>query len=147
MGSEMCIRDSSSNFPNRLVQQREINSRKKAFPCFCLCKSRPAASAASLGYIRFQAVIMLAASAASLRGGRASGQLDHGIVFVFFRECSSLIKQVPDGFICMPVSGVTFRLPRSFGTDQEIHGVQTSPEKLAASRKPEILPMFDLVGR
>ena len=37
-----------------------------------------AASAASPVYIKFQAVIKSAASAASLRGGRASGRLDHG---------------------------------------------------------------------
>ena len=37
-----------------------------------------AASAASLDYVKFQAVIKSAASAASLRGGRASGRLDHG---------------------------------------------------------------------
>ena len=38
-----------------------------------------AASAASLDYVKFQAVIKAAASGASLRGGRASGQLDHGV--------------------------------------------------------------------
>ena len=38
-----------------------------------------AASAASPDYIKFQAMIKSAASAASLRGGRASGRLDHGL--------------------------------------------------------------------
>ena len=42
-----------------------------------------AASAASPGYVKFQAVIKSAASAASLRGGRASGRLDHGYVLHF----------------------------------------------------------------
>ena len=41
--------------------------------------NKSAASAASLDYAKFQAVIKLAASAASLRGGRASGRLDHGL--------------------------------------------------------------------
>ena len=44
--------------------------------------NKSAASAASPGYVKFQAVIELAASATSLRGGRASGRLDH--VFLFF---------------------------------------------------------------
>ena len=39
--------------------------------------NKSAASAASLDYVKFQAVIKSAASAASLRGGRASGRLDH----------------------------------------------------------------------
>ena len=39
--------------------------------------NKSAASAASLDYVKFQAVIQSAASAASLRGGRASGRLDH----------------------------------------------------------------------
>ena len=42
--------------------------------------NKSAASAASPVYVNFQAVIKSAASAASLRGGRASGRLDH----VFF---------------------------------------------------------------
>ena len=37
-----------------------------------------AASAASLDYAKFEAVIKSAASADSLRGSRASGRLDHG---------------------------------------------------------------------
>ena len=44
--------------------------------------NQSAASAASLDSIKFQAVIKSAASAASLHGGCASGQLDH--VFFFF---------------------------------------------------------------
>ena len=40
--------------------------------------NKSAASAASPDYANFQAVIKSAASAASLRGGRASGRLDHG---------------------------------------------------------------------
>ena len=40
--------------------------------------NKSAASAASLDYVKFQAVIKSAASAASLRRGRASGRLDHG---------------------------------------------------------------------
>ena len=42
--------------------------------------NKSAASAASPDYEMFQAVIQSAASAAPLRGGRASGRLDH----VFF---------------------------------------------------------------
>ena len=43
--------------------------------------NKSAASAASLDYVKFQAVIKSAVSAASLRGGRASGRLDHGYFF------------------------------------------------------------------
>ena len=39
--------------------------------------NKSAASAASLDYVKFQAVIKSAASASSLRRGRASGRLDH----------------------------------------------------------------------
>ena len=46
--------------------------------------NKSAASAASPDYVKFQAVIKLAASAASLRGGRASGRLDHGVFFSQF---------------------------------------------------------------
>ena len=42
-----------------------------------------AASTASLDCVKFQAVIKSAACAASLRGGRASGRLDHA----FFAIC------------------------------------------------------------
>ena len=43
--------------------------------------NKSAASAASLDYVKFQAVIKSAASAASLRGGPSSGRLDHGPFF------------------------------------------------------------------
>ena len=49
---------------------------------------KSAASAASLDYVKFQALIKSAASAASLRGGRASGRLDHGYVFAIFGRTS-----------------------------------------------------------
>ena len=42
-----------------------------------------AASAAFRNYVKFQAMIKSAASAASLRGGRASGRLDHGLFLQF----------------------------------------------------------------
>ena len=47
-----------------------------------------AASAASPDYVKFQAMIKSAASAASLRGGRASGRLDLGVFFVIFGRAS-----------------------------------------------------------
>ena len=50
--------------------------------------NKSAASAASLDYVKFQAVIKSAASAASLRGGRASGRLDHGSFFAIFGRAS-----------------------------------------------------------
>ena len=53
---------------------------------FC---NKSAASAASLDYVKFQAVIKSAASAASLRGGRASGRLDHGFFFATFGRASA----------------------------------------------------------
>ena len=43
---------------------------------------------ASPDYLEFQAVIKSAASAASLRGGRASGRLDHGFLFAIFGRAS-----------------------------------------------------------
>ena len=49
-----------------------------------------AAGAAPLDYVKLQAVIKLAATAASLRGGRASGRLDHGH---FFRKAALAAKQ------------------------------------------------------
>ena len=45
--------------------------------------NKSAASAASLDYVKFQAVIKSATSAASLRGGRASGRVDHGFFVQF----------------------------------------------------------------
>ena len=51
--------------------------------------NKSAASAASPDYVKFQAVIKSAASAASLRGGRASG-LDHGsLVFALVGRASA----------------------------------------------------------
>ena len=49
---------------------------------------KSAASAASPDHVKFQAVIKSAASAASLRGGRASGRFDHGLLFAFFGRAS-----------------------------------------------------------
>ena len=46
--------------------------------------NKSAARAASPDYVEFQAVIKSAASAASLRGGRASGRLDHGFFVQFW---------------------------------------------------------------
>ena len=49
-----------------------------------------AASAASPDSVKSQAVVKSAASAASLRGGRASGRLDHGLFLLqFFRRASA----------------------------------------------------------
>ena len=45
--------------------------------------NKPAASAASPYYVKFQAVIKSAAGAASLRGGGASDRLDHGFLLQF----------------------------------------------------------------
>ena len=50
--------------------------------------NKSAASAASPDYVKFQAVIKSAASAASLRGGRASGRLDHGFFCAIFGRAS-----------------------------------------------------------
>ena len=54
---------------------------------------KSAACAASPDYVKFQAVIKSAASAASLRGGRASGRLDHGLFFAIF-GCTSGQKMI-----------------------------------------------------
>ena len=50
--------------------------------------NKSAASAASTDYVKFQAGIKSAASAASLRGGRASGRLDHVVFFAIFGRAS-----------------------------------------------------------
>ena len=50
--------------------------------------NKSAASAASLDYVKFEAVIKSAGSAASLRGGRASGRLDHGFFCAIFGRAS-----------------------------------------------------------
>ena len=63
-----------------------IDGRTSAFLDFFAVQefaNKSAASAASLDYVKFQAVIKSAASAASPRGGRASGRLDHGFLLQF----------------------------------------------------------------
>ena len=52
---------------------------------------RSAASAASPDYVEFQAVIKSAASTASLRGGRASGRLNHGYFSQFLAVLAAKI--------------------------------------------------------
>ena len=54
--------------------------------------NKSAASAASPDYVKFQAVIKSAASAASLRGGRASGRLDHGFFLQFLAALAAKKK-------------------------------------------------------
>ena len=51
--------------------------------------NKSAASAASLNYVKFQAVIKSAARAAS-SGGRASGRLEHGFLFAILGRASGL---------------------------------------------------------
>ena len=48
--------------------------------------NKSAASAASPDYVKFQIVVKSAASAASRRGGRASGGLDHDLLQVPIRK-------------------------------------------------------------
>ena len=57
--------------------------------------NKSAASAASPDYVKFQAVIKSAASAASLCGGRASGRLDHG----FFLQFIAKIVKISDSVL------------------------------------------------
>ena len=55
------------------------------------------ASAASLDSVKFQAVIKSAASSASLRGGRASGRLDHGFFWsqlLAALSAKQIVKQI-----------------------------------------------------
>ena len=68
--------------------------------------NKSAASAASLDYVKSQAVIKSAASAASLRGGRASGQLDHGL-FLQFLAALAANKYKKIAQISAPVSRVS----------------------------------------
>ena len=71
--------------------------------------NKSAASAASLGYVKFQAVIKSATSAASLRGGRASGRLDHDFFLQFLaalaaKKYKKIIKISGSVYIRIPIS-------------------------------------------
>ena len=61
--------------------------------------NKSAASAASGDYVKLQAVIKSAASAASLCGGRAGGRLDHGFFFgggsASARKIIKIMEKVP----------------------------------------------------
>ena len=70
----------STTSPTPAILDQTVAVRKFA--------SKSAASAASPGYVKFRTVIKSAASAASLRGGRASGRLDHGLFFAIFGRAS-----------------------------------------------------------
>ena len=63
---------------------------------------KSAASAASLEYVKFQAVIKPAASAASLRGGRARGRLGHGYFFQFLAALKAKNIQKSQTLLKMP---------------------------------------------
>ena len=71
--------------------------------------NKSAARAASPVYVKFQAVIKSAASAASLRGGRASGRLDHGLFFAIFGRASGqkIAKNHQNLGLCYPSLHVT----------------------------------------
>ena len=60
--------------------------------------NKSAASAASLDYLKFQAVIKSSASAASPRGGHASGRLDHGFCCAILgaanRRCVRILRSL-----------------------------------------------------
>ena len=67
--------------------------------------NKSAASAASGDYVKSEAVIKSAASAASLRGGRASGRLDHGFSFAMFGRASGQKPVKNNGkVICLELS-------------------------------------------
>ena len=69
-----------------LARRAGYPSFKSEDPRVCAVReflNKSAASAASPDYVKFQAVIKSAASAASLRGGRASGRLDHSLFSQF----------------------------------------------------------------
>ena len=81
-------KESESEDPNFEISIRILDARS----CFCgksytnavgEFANKSAASAASKDYVKFQAVIKSGASAASLRGGRVSGRLDHGFFLHF----------------------------------------------------------------
>ena len=84
-------------------------------PNFTIANKSPA-SAASIGYAKFQTVIKSAASAASLGGGRASARLDHGFFFAIFGRASAQnikkIVKIPD-FVWW--IGATSTHPADFG--------------------------------
>ena len=96
--------------------------------------NKSAASAASPDYVKFQAVIKSAASAASLRGGRASGRLDHGYLFAIFgRASNQKIVKIPDPEFVIPdyswpISGLFARSCDAVGTGSPsvAHGQQAA---------------------
>ena len=76
--------------------------------------NKSAASAASPDYVNFQAVIKSAASAASPRGGRASGRLDHDFLFAMFGRASgqNIYKHCKHRGLCYIYSGHCSSQPR-----------------------------------
>ena len=77
---------------NRKLQTSSCDKRMvEAHPFHAVREflNKSAASAASPDHSKFQAVMKSAASAASLRGGRGSGRLDHGLLFVIFGRASA----------------------------------------------------------
>ena len=80
-----------SKVPSAICADCHLHEWHRTQPClagpssFAVRKfaNKSAASAASPDSVKFQAVIKSAASAASLRGGRASGRLDHGLFLQF----------------------------------------------------------------
>ena len=68
------------------------NNQLRAQPSGEMHENKSAASAGSPDYIKFEAVIKSAASAASLRGGRASGRLDHGNFFAIVGRGQKIAK-------------------------------------------------------
>ena len=83
--SSRCRRLSWQPLQRRRNQQNNQEARNCAVREFA---NKSAASAASPDYVKFQAVIKSAASAASFHGGRASGRLDHGFFFAIFGRAS-----------------------------------------------------------
>ena len=78
--------------------------------------NKSAASAASPDYVKFQAVIKSAANAASLRGGRASGRLDHGMFFSYFLAALAAKKSSKDRTLTREEP--RFRCSEIFNTDE-----------------------------
>ena len=64
--------------------------------------NKSAASPASPHYVKFQAVVKSAASAASLRGGRAGSRLDHGFFLNLWLRWGQKMIKISDSDLSWP---------------------------------------------
>ena len=88
-----------------------------------------------MDYVKLQAVIKSAASAAFLRGGRASGRLDHGFLFAIVGRASGqkIIKISDSEGFHLPLPCITI-----FGPQCVDKGARAAPEVHADMQALEV---------